>query len=73
MENKCTSHRLSPPLLSSDRRNFGGQMMMDTKEQGFCYKNPNSTVSQEITQTVYQFHHLENREITTSGIIVWDK
>ena len=48
-------------------------MMMDTKEQGFCYKNPNSTVSQEITQTVYQFHHLENREITTSGIIVWDK
>ena len=34
--------------------------MMDTKEQGFCYKNPNSTVSQEITQTVYQFHHLDN-------------
>lgn len=42
------------PLLSFDRRNFGGQMVRDTKEQAFCYKNPNSTVSQEITQTVYQ-------------------
>lgn len=37
-------------------------MVRDTKEQGFCYKNPNSTVSQESKQTVYRFHHLESTE-----------